>query len=153
VTGACPAAYVRQVIRTILIAATMALALGGCSDKTNGPAQGGSASLRVKHVLDRSARPVYMEGAVWHVRVVDSDGAAVLDRRLLDNSISLRLERGRYRLESEELPCDGNCDHLDPPADRCATDFEVEPGQDLAATVTLRPLHGCEIALLETAGT
>ena len=152
-TGACAAAYVRQMIRTIVTAAVLVLALSGCGDKTNSSERGGSASLRVKHVLDRSARPVYMEGAVWHVRIVDSEGAAVLDRKLLDNSISLRLEQGRYRLESEELPCDGNCSNLDPPADNCATDFEVEPGQDLAATVTLRPLHGCKIAFLKTAPT
>jgi hypothetical protein len=137
-------------IRAIVIGALLALAVSGCGDKANDSGPSGGASLRVKHVLDRSARPVYIEGTVWHVRIVDSDGAAVLDRRLLDDSISLRLEQGRYRLESEELPCDGNCSNLDPPADTCKTDFQVESDQDLAATVTLRPLHGCKIAFLTT---
>jgi hypothetical protein len=140
-------------LRTILIAAALALALGGCSDKTGSSEQGGSGSLRVKHVLDPSAKPVYVEGSVWHLQVVDSDGTAVIDRKLLDDSISLRLERGRYRLESEELPCDGNCNHLDSPMDRCSTELAVEPGEQLAATVTLRPTRGCTIAVLETART
>jgi len=85
-----------------------------------------------------------MEGSIWHLRVLDSRGDAVLDRRLVDNSVSVRLHEGRYRLESEELPCDGNCSHLDPATDGCSTEFDVQAGASLTGKVTLEPAEGCK---------
>jgi len=87
-----------------------------------------------------------MEGSIWHVRVVDSEGEAVVDRKLPEDSVSVRLGEGRYRLESEELPCDGTCAHLDPATDGCSSELDVHPGDRLTAKVILTPARGCRIA-------
>jgi hypothetical protein len=84
-------------LRAFLIGAAFAFLVGGCGNGEAEPAQGADASLHFKHVLDPAAEQHYMEGSIWHVRVVEGAG--------------------------------------------------VEPGQDLAATVTLRPGHGCSIAI------
>jgi hypothetical protein len=139
-------------IRTILIGVVLVCVLGGCGNDAGKPQKGADASLRVKHVVDGS-QGMYVEGSVWHLRVVDASGDAVLDRKLTDDSVTVGLGEGRYTLESEEFPCDGNCGHLDPAADRCSTEVAVESRQQLAATVTLEPAHGCTIAVLEPART
>jgi hypothetical protein len=139
-------------IRTILIGVVLAFIMGGCGNDAGKPQKGADASLRVKHVVDGS-QGLYVEGSVWHLRVVDASGDAVLDRKLTDDSVTVGLGEGRYTLESEEFPCDGNCSHLDPAAERCSTEFAVEPRQQLAATVTLKPAHGCTIAIPKSART
>ena len=149
-TSGVAAAYVVQMIRAIAIGAVLALVAGGCGNEAGTPQEGAGASLHVKHVVDGSAG-LYMEGSVWHVRVVDDSGDAVLDRQLMEDRVTVGLGAGRYRLESEELPCDGNCSHLDPATDSCSTELSVEPGKRLAATVTLKPGKGCSIAFVESA--
>ena len=101
--------------------------------------------MRLLLAIDPNAKSLYMEGSVWHVRVLDSNGDAVLDRRVLENNVSMQLKEGRYRLESEELPCDGNCSHLDPGMDSCSTELDSRPGAMLLAKVTLKPAEGCKI--------
>jgi len=64
-----------------------------------------------------------------------------------------RLAAGTYRLDSWQRPCDGNCSNLDPPTDSCSGQLTVTTGQELAATVTVKPSQGCSIAVLESAGT
>jgi hypothetical protein len=135
-------------IRVLLIGAVLAFVVGGCGNDTGKPQKGADAALRVKHVVDGS-QGLYVEGSLWHVRVVDSDGSAVLDQKLADDSVSVSLQPGRYELQSEELPCDGNCSNLDPAADRCSEELTVRSGRQ-AATVTLKPGHGCSIAVLES---
>jgi hypothetical protein len=137
------------VIRAFLVAAAFAFLLAGCGGNGDTKAEpGGDASLRVKHVV--AGPPYYTEGSIWHVRVVDSNGSEVLDEKLSDNGVSVQLGAGRYRLESEELPCDGNCSNLDPPADACSKELVVEAGQQLAATVKVKPSHGCSISVLKS---
>src|SRR5262245_65491047 len=106
----------------IALVVSIALALSACGSArprsakrtppSNGTVAKGESSLRVRHVIDPHSPPVYIEGAVWHVRVLDSNGAAVIDRQLFDRQTSVRLRPGEYRLESEELPCSVNCDRL-----------------------------------------
>ena len=115
-------------IRTIVIGVVLAFVLGGCGSDAGKPHKDADASLRVKHVVDGS-QGMYVEGSVWHLRVVDASSDAVLDRKLTDESVTVGLGEGRYTIESEELPCDGNCSHLDPAADRCSTGLAVEPRQ------------------------
>ena len=132
-------------IRTLLIGAALVLGASGCGKAANEPApQQGSASLRVEHVVDSSGG-LYTEGSIWHLRVLDSSGHAVFDRKVPDERASMRLAAGRYRIESEEFPCDGNCSLLDPAADGCSSELDVGDGGDVAATVTLEPGHGCKI--------
>ena len=149
-TFATAAAYVRQMIRAFLIAAVLAFVAGGCGNDAHKPQNGADAALRVKHVVDGS-QGLYVEGSGWHVRVVDSDGNTVLEKKLADDSVSVSLEPGRYELQSEEFPCDGNCSNLDPATDGCSEELTAQSGQELAATVTLRPAHGCSIAVLKSA--
>ena len=104
----------------------------------------------MKHLVDGS-QGLYVEGSVWHVRVVDASGAAVFDRKLMQESVTVALDEGHYTLQSEEFPCDGNCSRLDPGTDSCSAGFEVR--QDVAATVTLKPGHGCSVAVVKSAGT
>jgi hypothetical protein len=131
-------------IRVIVIGALLAF-LAGCGNEAGSPQQGGAeASLLVKHVVDGSAG-LYMEGSVWHIRVADDSGDAVLDRKLMDDRVAVRLDPGRYTIDSEELPCDGTCSHLDPAPDRCSSEVEVKSGQQAKATVTLKPGKGCTI--------
>jgi hypothetical protein len=138
-------------IRVFLIGAVLVLVASACGNENTREQPRGGASLRVKHVVD--GPPLYMEGSIWHVRVVGSDGNAVLDRKLADDSVSVSLEPGRYELESEEFPCNVNCNHLTPGTDRCSTELTVERSQELAAMVRLRPSRGCSIAVLKSART
>jgi hypothetical protein len=138
-------------IRVFLIGAVLVLFASACGNGNTREQPGGGASLGVKHVVD--GPPLYVEGSIWHVRVVGSDGNTVLDRKLADASVSVSLEPGRYELESEEFPCNGNCNHLTPGTDGCSTELTVERGQELAATVKLRPSRGCSIAVLKSART
>jgi len=70
-------------IRTILIGVVLVFVLGGCGNDAGKPQKDGDASLRVKHVVDGS-QGLYIEGSVWHLRVVDASSDAVLDRKLTD---------------------------------------------------------------------
>lgn len=132
--------------RALAISVVCALSLSGCGGSPGARSSStAKADLRVDHVLDRRVGTVYIEGSVWHLRILDSKGAVILDRRLLDSKATASLEPGRYRLESEEFPCSGNCGNLDPATDGCSKAFEAEPGATIAATVTLRPTKGCTI--------
>jgi hypothetical protein len=139
-------------IRLSLIGAVLALLVSGCGNESGDPepARDGAALL-LKHVVD--GPPLYIEGSIWHVRVVGSDGAPVLDRQLSDDSVSVSVEPGRYELESEEFPCNGNCGNLAPGTDRCSTKLVVDRGQKLAAIVRLRPTKGCVIEFDPEPGT
>lgn len=130
------------------IAAVGTLLLSGCGGRTSEPEQPGAAdaSLRIKHVVGRDGI-VYIEGSIWHVRVFDSSGRAVVDRQVRGEHASLELAPGQYRFASEELPCDGNCSVLDPGTDGCSKELTVDAGAELTATVTLHPTHGCTIEL------
>jgi hypothetical protein len=134
-------------MRTAALISLLAIGLSGCGGSSGFGSEvspDAKAKLTVEHVLDLSSAR-YIDGSVWHLRVLDSEGAAILDRKLLDNRAALALEPGRYRLESEEFPCPGNCGNLDVATDGCSTQFEATPGEILEATVTLRPTEGCEI--------
>jgi len=125
------------------------LGLSACgSAVTKPPSNGVDASLQVEHVLDSSAG-VYAEGSIWHLRVVSSGGDAVLDRDLKDDRVSLQIPAGRYRLESYERPCDGNCGYLDPPTDNCSGSVTAEAGATVKVRVTLKPAQGCTIRTAE----
>jgi hypothetical protein len=131
-----------------LAAIGLVLLLTACGGKADRPAAAPEpqASLRVSHVLDPHAKALYMEGSIWHVRVLDVNGKAVLDRKTPEDSVSVRLAAGRYRIESEELPCDGTCSHLDPAMDSCSSELDLHTGDALAGKVILTPARGCTIA-------
>ena len=131
----------------ILAPLAAAILLSACGDAAPPPAR-----LTVYEQLP--PRPVYIEGALSFLRVervetgeliVDgaaTDGRGIRGREpLLDRT----LPADRYRIDSYQRPCVGTCEHLDPPADRCARTVTLVPGERMRATVVLRQEGGCEI--------
>jgi len=93
----------------------------------------------------RSA-PGYIEGAISYVRVRDSRGALVVQRRVRHRPrfrMRRRLAAGRYRVTSFQRPCDGNCGTLDPPTERCARRVRILSRGLTEVAVTVRPGRGC----------
>jgi hypothetical protein len=126
--------------------------------ETTGPADTrpqGPATVRVEQLYDTSDG-MYVEGAYSYVRIEDTNGNELVEKRLDDSdggddvtlvsTTTLSLDPGTYRLVSYQRPCDGNCGYLDPPADRCAREITVEPGTPLEVTINVRPAEGCAIA-------
>jgi hypothetical protein len=107
-----------------------------------------SASLHVTQVTSRGS-PIPIEGAYSYVRVSRPDGSQVVRRRLTRGrplATTMPLAPGRYRLQSWQRTCDGNCGYLDAPSDRCARWFRVERGRRLNARITVTYGSGCRIA-------
>ena len=104
--------------------------------------------LHVQQVVAKGS-PLPVEGSIPYIRVARGDGSTVARRRLsfrgLTASGDVRLAPGRYRLQSWQRDCDGNCSRLDPPSDRCARWFRINRGQTLKATVTVTFGSGCRI--------
>lgn len=131
----------------IVLAAMLGFGVSACGGAETVPhSNKGGASLRVVHVVDPSGG-LYVEGSIWHLRIVDSAEDEVLDGNPKGDRASLELERGRYRLESYERPCDGTCSHLDPPVDACSRELTAERGKTVAIRITVRPAKGCTIAV------
>ena len=109
-------------------------------------AEAAPGTLDYRQSLD-SSRGVYIEGSVSFVRVRDSDGDAVVRRRVSKPRFRMRrkLLPGRYRVVSYQRPCDGNCSLLDPPVDRCARAVRVLSGGLTEVGVTVRPGRGCRM--------
>ena len=99
-------------------------------------------------MLDSSAG-FYIEGSIWHLRVVGSAGDAVLDSDLKDDHVSLQIAPGRYRLESYERQCDGNCGILSPPSDDCTSSVTAQARATVTVRVTLTPGKGCTMRIRE----
>ena len=111
------------------------------------PATAGAApgTLEVEHTLDTS-RATYVEGAVSHLRV--RRGTRLLVRRAaqaLAYTVRRHPRPGRLTVASFQRPCAGNCDRLDPPADRCSRSVRVFSGETTRVRITTRPFRGCRI--------
>src|SRR5437764_10751945 len=114
---------------------------------------GSEASRGSIHVSLRlvPGAPVYIEGSIWHLRVRRfRGGKQVFDRRLIRTAATLSLTPGSYLLLSSQLPCDGNCGHLDPETDRCSIPFAIAGGRRIAAVVHLRAGAGCSVTVDNT---
>jgi hypothetical protein len=132
------------VVTRVLAAATLAIGAVGCGGHELAPP--GKARLHVVQLVAKGS-PLAIEGAYHCVRVHGDSGS--LERRLSDEltpQATLRLPAGRYRLESWQRTCDGNCGYVDQPSDRCAGRFELEPHRRLEATITVTYGSGCRIA-------
>ena len=112
-----------------------------------GAAPGASLPRLHVHQVIAKGSPLPVEGSIPYLRVVGLDGSTVVKRRLTPKrSATIALPPGRYRLQSWQRYCDGNCTRLDPPSDRCSRRFTLDRGQRLAATITVRYGSGCKIA-------
>lgn len=103
----------------------------------------GAGTLRIDHRI----ACCYVEGARTTLRVVRPDGEVVATRRSGgDVAAALRLDAGRYAVETLERPCDGSCAALDPPTDRCRVAVEVAAGRTTTVTTRVAPGRGCRAA-------
>ena len=106
------------------------------------------AKLHVQQVIARGS-PLPVEGSIPYIRVARADGTTVVRRRLNPAKrtpfADVSLAPGRYRLQSWQRICDGNCGYLDPPSNPCARWFRIHRGQTLKATITVTFGSACRI--------
>jgi hypothetical protein len=90
-----------------------------------------------------------VEGARSYVAVETIAGDELVETELeptaTGHAATLRLDPGTYRLVSWQRPCDGDCDSLDAPTDRCEQTFALEPNKPAEAAIEVRPGSGCHI--------
>lgn len=130
--------FVRMLVIAVLLALTGAAAASGLTGST----------LHVTQVR-AAGSPLPVEGAIPYIRVSRANGTTVVRRRLSLTRkqpwADVPLAPGRYRLQSWQRYCDGNCSRLGPPTDRCGRWFRIHRGQTLKATVTVTFGSGCRI--------
>ena len=107
-----------------------------------------AAEVRVVQKWDEGAG-LYFEGARSYVAVETVAGERLFEAELeplpTGDSTSFRLDPGEYRLVSWQRPCDGSCDEVDPPTDRCSAQMIVRPDGRIRARITVRAEAGCTI--------
>lgn len=110
-------------------------------------AEAAPGTLDMRQSLDRS-RGLYTEGAVSYVRVLSTRGRVVVARRVRRPRFRMKRELvpGHYRVISYQRPCDGNCQRLDPPTDRCARAIEILSRGLTEVRIRVRPGHGCTMS-------
>jgi hypothetical protein len=146
--GPTPGVRRRRIIRLGWIPLLCAVLLVACSHEDD-PLGPDAATVEIEQYV-AAGDVTYVEGSYSYVAVTAADGDDVLERRLPDANptrTTVRLDPGRYRLESWQRPCDGDCSRLGPPADRCARDFELRPRTPLLLRIDVRPSRGCDIVV------
>jgi len=125
----------------------VALMLGACSSLSTAGEPPPAAMLRVT-IAPPAGDAVYIEGSARYLRMT---GGAVDQRiRLNDGApTAISLPAGSYRLESWARPCDGTCDHLDGPTDRCTGTFALVGEQTTAIEITAPPGKACAFAIIQ----
>jgi hypothetical protein len=136
-------------MRTALVTSLLLLALlvsgcGAADDPQDAPeAAPQPATLNVEQVLDTSG-PMFIEGYLWSLEIVDADGNAVFKDDLEGTAHSEELPAGTYTVRSAMKPCMGNCGYVDPPVNECeleidvvapATAVEISQAADRACTI------------------
>lgn len=113
------------------------------------PAAAHAAPGRLDFSQSFVKRGHYSEGSISVVRVVDVDGEAVVERQVrqkLRFRMRRKLAPGVYRVISLQRPCNGNCELLDPPADRCARRVTIYSDGLSEVGVVVRPGRGCTMS-------
>jgi hypothetical protein len=101
----------------------------------------------------RAAEPLYIEGSIGYLRIVDADTGTVIRKgraRTAAPGTTRRIFRrvlppGRYRIVSYQRPCDGNCDYLDGPTERCTTVLTIRDAHPARVTFEVTPGAGCVV--------
>lgn len=142
-------------ISLIALLASVAMVAPACGDTSEPVGEGsGPVDVRIQQVLDFS-KARYTEGSYSYIGVERPNGEEVLKERLGNerecsesecvSKLVLRLVPGDYRFISFQRPCDGSCEAVDPPTDRCDRLIEVRAGEALNLVVTVHPGEGCTI--------
>ena len=90
----------------------------------------------------------YTEGSRSYLRITPAHGpGTTVSFMVLGNTpvFSQPLAPGRYTIASWQRPCDGSCNYLDPPTDRCHAGIAVSAHRTTSLDVRLTPGHGCRI--------
>jgi len=66
-----------------------------------------------------------IEGEIWFVRATNVAGSIVLEQPFIWPTSAYELRPGDYHVTVYMRFCDGNCDHLDPPAHICSVDIAL----------------------------
>lgn len=139
----------RRCLRHLVFPATAVVLLGGCGEDEDAQQQ---ARLVVRESLPPTPR--YVEGSVSFLRVEKTgSGEVIIDGPVTDGQqvrgreplFSRAVEPGEYRLVSYQRPCQGTCEQLDPPTDRCEATVGLDAGETLTATVVLSQDGGCTV--------
>jgi hypothetical protein len=129
----------------VVAVAVASLALTACAGQKRRPAgEQPSGELRIVEVLVPGA-PVPVEGEFSYVRAEGGDGAPAERRLDPERTLSLRLAAGRYALSVWHRTCDGNCDLLDPPGDRCEQMLDLRADEVVKLTIENTPGSPCRI--------
>jgi D-alanyl-D-alanine dipeptidase len=126
-------------VRIVTAAALAALALPAA-------AQAAPGTLDYRQSFG-PGRP-YIEGSVSVVMVRNSAGEIVVHRRVRHKRrfrMQRKLRPGTYRVISFQRPCNGNCDLVDQPTDRCARRVRILSAGRSEVGVTVRPRRGCRM--------
>lgn len=139
--------------------AVVVVLLAVCGSATLAEAKWPDGTLRVRQVVKQSPEgspPYYIEGFVLFIRLRNADGQILVEERhpARGGRMVVNLRAGTYRVTSFLRPCQGNCEYLDPPADRCSrrVRFHDDRRETIRARVTVRPGHGCKIRLRRSPG-
>jgi hypothetical protein len=129
------------------LAVFLVVGLAACG---SGKPSAEEGTLHLRHTVDTTGS-VYIEGTIWHVWITGEPAPGVrikpFDARTGSGDLRVALRRGSYVIHSEEFPCSGNCDNLDPARERCQHPVRVEAGQTVEAEVVMRAGKGCTITL------
>ena len=137
---ACDAGVVRRVALLLVVLAV----LPGVA-RADSPPRG---VLEASQRFDFSGG-VYTEGSLSYLRV-RRHGRVIRQRsRAGAVGLRLRLRPGLYRVSSFQRPCQGNCDVLDPPRERCSRRLRIWAGETSSARVVTRPFRGCRMWVRE----
>ncbi|MEO8693342.1 MAG: hypothetical protein ABI658_07480 [Acidimicrobiales bacterium] len=155
--------------RVAIIVIAAALAMSACSsDKLRDAAEASysprstahppttrevaTGSTGILRVTQEQTACCYTEGQVSYLTITGPNGAVITDqsfRPLARRAVlySVPLPPATYEVVSYQRPCDGNCDHLDGPRDRCSSSFDVAPGTIVAVVVRFAPAKGCTLSI------
>lgn len=117
----------------------------GPNDGVDPPGEGGSITVRVSY---QKGGPVYTEGAVTVVNLVDAAGEQQepVDGPSENIRVFEDLPRGEYRLVGGVRPCDANCGMLDPLTDTCSAQVPVK-SHPVRVELLVQPGSPCRISL------
>jgi hypothetical protein len=118
--------------------------LGRLVDSLAAPSPGSMATVHI--VEHEGGGAIYMEGYRQTV-LVDGPTGQVLahERQPFTDHGSFGWPPGRYTVTTWVEPCDGSCEELDPPTDRCAATLDLAAGDRLTIGIARRAGEPCAI--------
>lgn len=114
-------------------------------DRPDDGASTGEATVVItQRILESSG--AYIEGAISFVELQHED--TTITRRIPDDgTVEISVEPGAYSITSYQRPCNGSCDALDPPTDRCSEAVIVAPNRTYEVDVEVVLVTGCTISV------